>query len=260
MDAYRLFFENVHRLQGCDYPPDPGSPWNGITIPGDVRNILDVGCAGGDFLHSLPGYYKKTGVDICNLPLRRVRCPAIAGSIDRLPFKPLAFDLVTSFEVLEHLPVVAYRRALYELQRISRKHIIISVPNRQRLEQSLVGCPECFCRYNPDWHVRSFERRTLESLFQDFRLIRAEECGPFTEDYPGFLEIASLLYKRKPPNHGVCPQCGFSAYDESGNTSGMIPKDATSNRRNVMRRIASRFRVGKRHYWLRGYYERMPRE
>jgi hypothetical protein len=84
-----------------------------------------------------------------------------------------------------------------------------------------------------------------------------EECGPFTEDYPGFLNGISSLYWRKPPTHGVCPQCGFSAFDENADISGMVPVDAAPTRWSAVKGIASRFRTGKRHYWLRGLYKRV---
>ena len=256
-DAYRAFFENIHRLKESGCPSESGKPWEGMSIPDRVGSILDVGCADGEFLHSLPDSYRKTGVDVSSLPLKRVRCPTVVASVGGLPFRSLAFDLVTCFEVLEHLPQGTFRTALSELQRISRKYIVVTVPNRQNLEQALVRCPQCFCRYHPDWHVRSFEKRTLSPLFRDFRLFRLEECGPFTEDYPGFLNFVCSLYRRDPPAHGVCPQCGFTAFDEGRDVSETVPADPGPTRWNFVKGIASRFRTGKRHYWIRGFYERV---
>lgn len=232
-----------------------------MVVPDRVESILDVGCGNGDFLATFDDSYKKTGIDVCIPPLRQMRCPAVAGSVDALPVKSLAFDMVTCFEVLEHLPHGAFQGALRELQRICRKYLVVTVPNRQNLDQSLVKCPECSCRYNPDWHVRSFDRTVLASLFRDFRCSRLEECGPVTEDYPDTLNVLfSLLYGRPPPIHGVCPQCGLSSAEERTDAPDGEGLARTSSRWNAGRWLVSRLRIGKRPYWLRASYERVTQE
>lgn len=68
--------------------------------------------------------------------LRSVRCDVksytddtIVGMLPSLPFKDKAFDIVTCFEVLEHMREP--KRSIEELCRVSKKVIIISVPEEK---------------------------------------------------------------------------------------------------------------------------------
>lgn len=97
------------------------------------------------------------------------------------PFKNESFDLVTSLEVLEHLPQEDFKRGISELQRVSKKYILITVPNEGDLERSLVMCPKCYCWFNPYFHMRSFNKKSLQNLFEKFNPIKIKEIGPFKE-------------------------------------------------------------------------------
>jgi ubiquinone/menaquinone biosynthesis C-methylase UbiE len=54
--------------------------------------------------------------------------PSVQASIEELPFKDDTFDLVTCFEVLEHLPFEKFESLLRELSRVSRKVVLLSLP------------------------------------------------------------------------------------------------------------------------------------
>jgi SAM-dependent methyltransferase len=181
-------------------------------IPSDVQSILDVGCGNGAFLNSLPDRYQSVGLDSSWEALKYVKTKAIHGDVAALPFESASFDLVTCLEVLEHLPSGIFEKALSELQRVSKKYIIISVPNNEDLDFALVICPACRCWYNPHRHVRSFEPEKLKTLFKHFELSELKEVGPLVQlpRYNRFLYAAYRLWRNvTPPSTAVCPQCGY---------------------------------------------------
>lgn len=103
--------------------------------PLHIDSILDVGCGEGFTLDRL--YKEKIGKTYEGIEYdeaavehaKKMNSKVIIkqGDIYKLPYKNDSFDLVVCTEVLEHLenPKKAYR----ELLRVSRKYVLISVPN-----------------------------------------------------------------------------------------------------------------------------------
>lgn len=97
------------------------------NIPEDVETILDVGAHDNYFKQMLEKQrYKVIAIDIA---------PYDAGVLEAdvtcLPFPDKAFDLITAQEVLEHLGSMELKLALRELERVTQKYIVISVPNQE---------------------------------------------------------------------------------------------------------------------------------
>lgn len=95
------------------------------------KKILDVGCGEGNLFGKLVKNYSKAkiiGIDYSAKSIKAAKKygDARVGSIYSLKFKNKEFDLVTCFEVLEHLDNP--RKALKELIRVG-KIILITVPN-----------------------------------------------------------------------------------------------------------------------------------
>lgn len=97
--------------------------------------ILDVGCGEGFTLSKLKeaGLGRRLeGIEYLDtaIALGKKERPDIAikkGSIYKLPYKDNTFDLVLCTEVLEHLEEP--EKALEELVRVSKKHVLLTVPN-----------------------------------------------------------------------------------------------------------------------------------
>ena len=104
-------------------------------IPKDTESILDVGCGEGFTLNRLRinGIGKRLeGIEYLDsaIELGKINNPEIKitkGDIYRLPFKDNSFEVVMCTEVLEHLEEP--ERALKELIRVSKKYLVVSVPN-----------------------------------------------------------------------------------------------------------------------------------
>jgi ubiquinone/menaquinone biosynthesis C-methylase UbiE len=192
------------------------------AIPSKAHSILDIGCGSGHFVNTLintfPGRFDRViGLDSSEEALKHVEAEKVNGTIAELPFEDESFDLVTSLEVLEHLSQEDFKNGISELQRVSRKYVIITVPNNEDLERSNVTCLKCRCRYNPYYHVRSFNENTLQTLLESFRLIKIQEIGP-TEKYYSYNPLLVTFFqtwkKPIPPVTAICPQCGFQRKDK----------------------------------------------
>ena len=99
-----------------------------------AHTALDVGCAEGFVSHHLrqhlPGLV-TFGVDLDREALARARAlhpqvHAAVGDALALPFASESVDLVVCTEVLEHIP--RPEEALAELVRVTRGHLVLSVP------------------------------------------------------------------------------------------------------------------------------------
>ncbi len=99
------------------------------------ESILDVGAGEGFTLETLRINHaakKLEGIEYMDdaITLGKKLHPQIAikkGNIYELPYKANSFDVIICTEVLEHLEDP--KKALIELKRVTKKYIIISVPN-----------------------------------------------------------------------------------------------------------------------------------
>lgn len=55
--------------------------------------------------------------------------PDIIGNVLEMPFHKESFDVVSCFEVLEHIPFDKFEEALREISRVSRGGVILSLPH-----------------------------------------------------------------------------------------------------------------------------------
>ncbi len=108
-------------------------------------HVLDVGCWIGGFEYHLVGSAASvTGIDIepraldvaaKNLPQARF----IEASVLDMPFEPETFDVVTCWDVIEHLPPKTERIAMSEMARVLKKGGIfsLSTPSGKTLSKIL---------------------------------------------------------------------------------------------------------------------------
>lgn len=89
-------------------------------------SILEVGTGDG----VLKNYLKtNTAIEYKNLDVAEDLESDIVGSVENISLADNSFDIVCAFEVLEHLPFDKFEKSLNELNRVSKKHVIISLPH-----------------------------------------------------------------------------------------------------------------------------------
>jgi SAM-dependent methyltransferase len=111
-----------------------------LTAGPEFQTALDAGCGNGedvDFLRDL-------GKDVIGIELSRVmwrhlkskdnKDYFLLGDISDLPFANDSFDMVYSFEVLEHLPTKEGIKAVNEIYRVTRKYFFGTISNRREFK------------------------------------------------------------------------------------------------------------------------------
>jgi len=102
-----------------------------VAPPGDVR-ILDVGCAFGAFLGSLDPSWRRFGADVSEYAIGRAAATVPGATFARGGFPDLPFDgpfdLVTAFDVIEHVPEVTRVGDVVSSRLTSGGHFIFVVP------------------------------------------------------------------------------------------------------------------------------------
>lgn len=162
------------------------------TIPPDTKNILEVGCGDGLIIDRVK-CAEKMGMDISAAAIERVRAPAVVGSASHIPFDDARWDTVVASEVLEHIRDDEYNESVAEIARVARRYIVVTVPNRENLQQSLTRCPRCGRTYNASNHVRAYQPESMSTLFPGFQLI---ECSEFGHPYRVWGRLETFLRRR----------------------------------------------------------------
>jgi ubiquinone/menaquinone biosynthesis C-methylase UbiE len=214
-------------------------------VPSDVRTLLDAGCGNGVFgrlLLATRQEIRVTGLDRSSSALRFVDFEKFEGNVDALPFPDKSFDCVTCLQVIEHLPVHSYHATLRELARVSRKHILISVPYEERIEENSTRCPSCRTVFNADLHLRSFDMAELRSLMSPYGAEFLECVFPNQRRRKLYLE--ELLKRRQRRldcrifRSPVCPLCGYEETEIASACAGDAPQDRRSILSAITKRVA----------------------
>ncbi len=159
------------------------------SIPCDCKRLLDVGSGDGRVSQAVSkelGCY-LVAFDLSTVALAHLSMPKCCGSAAQLPFPDRSFDMVMATEILEHLPEDLYAAVVSELARVADRYILVTVPNRENLEENSALCPVCGLRFHIYGHRRSYSPASVEKLFTAFKPLRIFTLGDSVGRYNKFL-------------------------------------------------------------------------
>jgi methionine biosynthesis protein MetW len=175
-------------------------------VPSLAENLLDVGCGDGTLLsliRSQRSDLQLTGVDFSIVGLAEARKKVPDASYlqvdanEAFPFADNTFDVVTVLDVLEHF--LEPEKILIEAARVSKKYVIVSVPNFSSLParlQVVFGTVPENNRPNKG-HMYWFNRTALYHLLSQTRLdVITERSNVQLERIPfvgGLFKLARTL-------------------------------------------------------------------
>lgn len=155
----------------------------------DKYKVLDAGCGEGFTLNKLSQNKigeKLEGIEFSKdaVEIGKKLHPYLSlkqGDIYKLPYKDNSFDLVLSTEVLEHLKEP--EKALKELIRVSKKYILLSVPNEPwfRIANFLRG--KNITRWGNDIeHVNHWSKRHFREFVrgENIKILKSKTPFPWT--------------------------------------------------------------------------------
>lgn len=190
-------------------------------IPKKVDSVADIGCGNGVFVNFLKqkGRIKTLiGIDTSASALKYVSTAKKNGDITNIPLTTKSYDLVASLEVIEHLNLKEFSKAVDELARVSKRYILISVPYKENLRKSFIDCPKCLTRFNASHHKRSFGKDYIEHLFDEKGFVCKDTklIGRLNNYFllSQFLSMYRKLKKIKYNHTMLCPVCGFRIENE----------------------------------------------
>jgi SAM-dependent methyltransferase len=101
-------------------------------------SVLEIGPGPGVFKHMATLF----GISVETLDFDPDLKPDHVGSATALPFAEGSYDVVCAFQMLEHLPYSDAQQAFAEMRRVSRRHVVISLPDAKQVWRYSLHVPK----------------------------------------------------------------------------------------------------------------------
>lgn len=179
-------------------------------VPDDVESVLDVGCGNGFITRRINAKH-VVGLDPSSEALAHFEGEKVCAPAEAIPFEDGSFDAIVCCEVLEHLPSQTLAKVVREIQRVSRRAIIIGVPFDQDLRRGQVECAVCGRQYHEDLHCNRFSSsQAVESLFPGWGTQAEAQLGRTRRPRSRLFRMLrySMLGPTGTSPMARCPACG----------------------------------------------------
>ena len=162
---------------------------------GPQKAILDVGCGRGLMIHEL----KKRGWDVSGTQISKTAAEHIrrtlgidcfVGDLTMSPFPERAFDMITMWHVMEHLPdPFLYLTYCHKLLK-PRGYLLVEVPNADSWSAKVTK--GAWMGWDPNHHLYHFTPATLSLALKEAGFLPLK-WGDFSWEYGPFTTLQSLL-------------------------------------------------------------------
>jgi 2-polyprenyl-3-methyl-5-hydroxy-6-metoxy-1,4-benzoquinol methylase len=144
----------------------------------DARQVLDIGCGTGSYIRALDKNGVNIGIDLeidaLKIAKNYINSNFLKASVLNLPFQDKTLDVITMWEVIEHLPVGTEHIAISEVKRVLTDNgiFILSTPNKHVISNMMD--PAYFLRGH-----RHYNAKNLMKLITDmgFSVLNYEVKG-----------------------------------------------------------------------------------
>jgi ubiquinone/menaquinone biosynthesis C-methylase UbiE len=137
------------------------------VIPKKLDNyfVLDLACGFGSYAYRMrvekEGRPIIVGLDlwkpyIMKIKELRLYDDVILGDANHLPFISNSFDIVLASEIIEHIPKKFGERFLFEVERVSKKMVIIVTPCGFMPQKDIHGNP--YEKHLSEWNCNDFKK------------------------------------------------------------------------------------------------------
>ena len=184
LEAVRLYFvqRRVRRVQ--EYFPRPGT-------------VIDIGCGQGTFLRLLQEQgWECHGTELNEESASRARrsgIPVAVGEFDKRQFLPETIDLISLWQVIEHLPDPL--KTLSALRPLLKKGgiVAISTPNIDSVQARITA--RRWFHLDPPRHLCLFSPQTLEGMMKSlgFRLFALHHFSMEQNPYGWLQSLLNLM-------------------------------------------------------------------
>ncbi len=135
-----------------------GEGYGAALLAGTAREVVGLDLSEAAIAHARDKYARAAGL--------ADRLGFVAGSIADLPFPDASFDVVVSFETIEHVDAALQQRFVAEIARVLKPDglLVMSTPNRVNYSERP--------GYRNPFHVREMDPAEFRALLAPFVILR----------------------------------------------------------------------------------------